>query len=54
MSAFGINPHPTNADPAKDENASNRAEQTDDQIQHSYDQRANELAARSGSSHQRS
>src|SRR5262249_1118022 len=39
-------------DTSKDENASYRAEQTDDCIQQSHDEPADELAARSSSGHQ--
>jgi hypothetical protein len=37
---------------SKDNNASNRAEQTDNYIQQGYDEPTNELAARSSSGHQ--
>jgi hypothetical protein len=39
-------------DSSKDNDASNRAEQTDNYIQKSHDEPTNELAARSSSGHQ--
>jgi len=39
-------------DSSKDKNAADRAEQTDNDIQHSYDEPTDELAARSSSGDQ--
>jgi hypothetical protein len=43
---------PSLEDSPKDENASDRAEQTDHEIQHGHDEPADEPAVRSGSGHQ--